>query len=367
MSNADYVDGKTARVHAVTVSLLDTGLLVEGAPHPVRWALPNLRAVQDAAEEGALQLSTTDDPVARLTIRDPALMAAVKARAPNLDQVDRNAGQVKKVVAWAMGALASVLLIVFVIVPALASQLAVLIPMERERQLGEAVVGQLTWALERLSGETGAFCGTADGLAALEAMEARLSSGFDTDYDLTVRVFDHPMANAFAVPGGHIVLFRGLLSQAQSPEEVAGVLAHEIGHVVHRDPTRLTLQSAGTVGILGLLVGDFSGGAAVLVMTERLVAASYTQDAEARADQFAFDVLAKAGLPSAPLAGLFDRFSEKTGDVPEVFSHFMSHPDLGSRADAAERANSVDVFDPVLTEDEWAALKGICAQPLETQ
>lgn len=66
------------------------------------------------------------------------------------------------------------------------------------------------------------------------------------------------------MPGGLIILFRGLIDAAESSDEVAAVYAHELGHVVARDPTRIALRSAGSIGVLGLLLGDFAGGAVVL-------------------------------------------------------------------------------------------------------
>ena len=359
-----FVDGLSSRVHTVAVRVEDDTLVIEGETIAAHWPLPDLRESRDAAHDKTTTFFRTGNEAARLTLRDPSLISDIRDHAPNLTKAERNAGQVRKVLVWAGGAVASVLLIVFVIVPAIATQLAPLVPMERERQLGEAVIEQLTWALDRFGEREGEFCAAPKGLAALDKMTDRLDRAIETDYDFNVRVYDHPMANAFAVPGGNIVLFRGLLKEAKSPEEVAGVLAHEMGHVVNRDPTRLTLQSAGTVGILGLVVGDFSGGAAVLVLTERLVTASYAQDAEEEADRFAFDTLAKAELPSAPLGDFFARFAKRDGDVPEFVSHLLSHPDLSLRARAARDANRVDGagFREVLSEAEWSDLRAICDQ-----
>lgn len=364
MTTATFVDGKSSRVHPVEVRIDGNDLLIEGETASAHWPLSDLREARDAAREDSATIYRAGDDTARLTLRDATMIAALRERAPDLGKADRKPGQLGKVLAWAGGAIASVLLIVFVIVPGLASQLAPLVPMERESQLGEAVIGQLTWALDRFGDQKGAFCTAPDGVAALEKMTNRLAEVIDTDYAFRVRVYDHPMANAFAVPGGHIVLFRGLLKEATSPEEVAGVLAHEMGHVVHRDPTRLTLQSAGTVGILGLLVGDFSGGAAVLVLTERLVTASYTQEAEAEADRFALETLGDAGLPSAPLGDFFARFARREGDVPEFLSHLLSHPNLEKRADGARDGSRVDVADfrEALSQSEWSDLRAICEE-----
>jgi predicted Zn-dependent protease len=168
--------------------------------------------------------------------------------------------------------------------------------------------------------------------------------------------------NAFALPGGHVTLLRGLLETAESPEEVAAVLAHEIGHVAHRDPTRLALRSAGSVGVLGLLLGDFAGGLVVLYLSEWLIQASYSRDAEAAADLYAHQMLASAGLPAEPMARFFQRLHDEYGDAEGLLSHLASHPDLTGRAAAARDADTVagTGFVPVLTAGEWADLRAIC-------
>ena len=170
------------------------------------------------------------------------------------------------------------------------------------------------------------------------------------------------MINAFALPGGYVVFFDGLIQAAGSPDEVAAVFAHEIGHVAARDPTRIALRTAGSVGVLGLLFGDFAGGAVVLFLANRLVQAEYTQDAEASADAFAHERLRDAGLPPSALAGLFRTLRKEYGDSDGIAAHFVSHPALGDRIAAAEAATEgmAATLVPSLTEDEWRALRGIC-------
>ena len=158
--------------------------------------------------------------VARLTIHRPDTVAAMRAMCPNLAQRDVPPKTYRKVAFWGIGAVASVLLIVFVIIPALANRLAVLIPVEQEVALGRSVMTQLEGMLgsERAGDLT---CSDPAGEAALQKMMARLAEGVDSPYDLQVRVLDNGMTNAFAVPGGQVVLFRGLISDATSPEMVA--------------------------------------------------------------------------------------------------------------------------------------------------
>ena len=144
-------------------------------------------------------------------------------------------------------------------------------------------------------------CSNPAGLAALENMEARLLETTDTLYDLNIAVFDHGMVNAFAAPGGQVVLMRGLIDKAGGPDEVAAVLAHEIGHVEARDVTRNALRVAGSAGILSMIFGDFSGGSAAVIVVERMMNASYTREAEAEADSYARDMLAAADVSALSL------------------------------------------------------------------
>ena len=365
-----YLDGTSAQIHAVTIQLSeasnlgDSALIIRNMDQVLaRWPLGDLREKRDQAREEGIVLSSMSNPDARLIVPDRTLTAVIRETAPSLNKKDVEKGAYRRILGWAGGAVASVLLIVFVLVPLMSDQLAKYIPVESERKLGEASLKQISWALGRFGGREVSFCETPDGSAALDKMVRRIVGFRDLDYDLSVQVMDHGMENAFALPGGHIVLFNGLIQAGSAPEEIAGVFGHELGHVVHRDPTRLALRSAGTVGILGMLLGDFSGGAFVLLLTERLISASYAQDAETNADTLSYELMGDAGLPTLSFAGFFERMAEQFGDEDEgLVSHLASHPDLMSRAQRARDANQVDAggFDAVLSASEWDALQSIC-------
>lgn len=205
------------------------------------------------------------------------------------------------------------------------------------------------------------FCENPKGLAALAKIQSALEANADLPVDITVHVLDHPMINAFALPGGTIVFFNGLLQASESQTEVAAVFAHEMGHVEARDPTRIALRSAGSIGVLGLLFGDFAGGTVVLFLTERLIQADYTREAEAGADVFAHDLLLRTGLPPSGIATFFERLQGENGDEAGLVQHFASHPALGNRIEAAWAATPEDFeMERLLNKDQWAALQGIC-------
>ena len=363
------MDGHSAKIRPVVVHFSEAArpqdsviILKEDDQVVERWPVPDVREMPDQAKDDDLVITSKSSPDARLIITSLPLIKEIRSKVPDLSRRDVDKGAVTSILMWAGGAVASVLLIVFVIVPALANQLAVLVPEDSERKLGEASINQISWVLGKFGEEELGFCENPEGLAALDKMVDRLRPEFETGYDLSVRVLEHPMENAFAVPGGQVIFFEGLLKAASTPEEIAGVLGHELGHVVHRDPTRLALRSAGTVGILGMLVGDFTGGGMILLLTERLISAKYAQDAETSADEFSFEVLGDAGLPTAPFGNFFDRMADVVGDEDTMMSHLASHPNLALRAQKARDADRFDGgdFEPVLSETEWAALQSIC-------
>ncbi|MDO6728380.1 M48 family metallopeptidase [Marinovum sp. 2_MG-2023] len=355
-----YFDGDTAVGDLAQLSVDEAAralVIARIGFAPLHWPLDDLRLLPDLGGKDLSILRLRDDPVARLILNDDLLLE-------RLPDVRRAAPVTRRgrLVAWAVAAVASVALIISVLVPTMADQLAVYIPPEGERALGETTLNQIRSALDDTGmGQPVAFCEDPDGVAALVRMQAHLAPGLPEGQQVSVHVLDHPMVNAFALPGGYIVFFRGMIKAAETPEEVAAVFAHEIGHVISRDPTRHALRSAGSIGVLGLLFGDFAGGAMVLFLTEQLIQATYSREAEAGADDFARALLLETGIDPAALGRFFDLLRAKYGERDGFFAHFASHPALSDRILAA----NVDLpagFEavPVLNNDEWQALRNIC-------
>jgi Zn-dependent protease with chaperone function len=361
---ATFYDGVSAREHQVQITLKDQGLLIcsDTLPEPREWTYIDMRLVADLASQVGASYRVMSGP-GRLNVHDEDLVARLKNLAINHNKSDISKSSWKRIGMWGVGAVVSVAVIVFVLIPALSNQLATMIPVEREIALGRTSIKQIERFLT-FGDDKPLTCNGIKGQAALDKMTARLSAYVDSPYPLDIKVFNNEMPNAFAVPGGHIVLFDGLIQDANTPEEVAAVLGHEMGHVINRDPTRLTLRSAGSVGILGMVFGDFAGGAVALIIAEQLIAADYSQEAEANADVFAHDLLASAKLPSSPMAVFFEKLHKEFGDEPGLLSHLASHPDLLGRAQAAKDADTIGErsYKAVLTTSEWNDLKAMCAK-----
>lgn len=327
-----------------------------------QWPLEDIRVMKDQAGAALLTLRMLQDETARLSVTDADMAAKLTTALPNLYKRDAAPWAWAKVATRLTLAAGALALMLFVIVPGLANRLAPLIPLEREVAYGKTVLRQM----ERLMGgskrDGGLTCSDAAGVAALEAMTARLTDQHEMIYALDVRVFDHKMVNAFAAPGGQIVISRGLIDKAKGPDEVAAVLAHEIGHVEARDVTRNALRVAGSAGLLSMIFGDFSGGAAAVVVAEHMLNTSYTREAEAQADRFAIDLMWGAEVDAVALARFFEALEDSNTGL-QVPDYLATHPELKARAKAArDGAAGQGMTKAVLSSTEWAALRGICAK-----
>ena len=359
-----YLDGETAQAHDVIVKFGAESLVFMALDETplAHWPLATIRRLPEAPNHpGELRLIPNHGSLERLTLSDRDMIAAVEAVCPDLRKPDRSGKRNRRrLLGWSLAAVASVALIVFVLAPVLAARLAEAISPEAEMRLGDTVSDQIMDILQFIGGDDVALCDSPDGLRALDRMVERLGGG--AHVPIRVSVVNHGMVNALAAPGGRILVLRGLIDNAESPEEVAGVLAHEISHVINRDPTREALRSAGTAGILSIVLGDITGGSLITIVAESVLNASYSRDAEAAADEHALKMLAEAGLPSAPFAGFFGRLKSEYGDMDGIWSHLASHPDLSSREARARAADTIGggKFKPVISDQDWVALQEMC-------
>ncbi|TWT75377.1 M48 family metallopeptidase [Allorhodopirellula solitaria] len=151
-------------------------------------------------------------------------------------------------------------------------------------------------------------------------------------FQFKVHVVDSPMVNAFALPGGNIVVYTGLIRSATSAEQVAAVLAHEMAHVTLRHGLQRAGQSLGIWAGMSLLIGDVSGlmGAGVDLF-QTASANQYSRQHENEADREGVRMLQAADIDPAAMTQLFAAINKEQGDLPEIFAWISTHPDDASR------------------------------------
>jgi Zn-dependent protease with chaperone function len=358
-----FYDGMTGARHDVAVELDRAALLVRaGEGHLLaRWPYEELEHL--SGPDDLLRLGRKGNPtLARLEIRDNELAAAIDELATTIDRTGASERRGRnKVVVWTLAAVISLVLVAIFGVPAIAERVTPYVPNAVERKFGEAVDAQVRGMLASGDRAQPFECGNAEpereGRAALDRLLGRLEAAAALDIPVRLSVLRKPEANAFAVPGGHIYVFDGLIRKAENADELAGVIAHEMGHVAYRDSTRSVMQAAGLSFLFGMVLGDFVGGGAVVMASRALLNSSYSRMVERRADAYAGDLMTKVGGDPRALGAVLVRIEGTNHPGPKLL---LDHPDTRDRLAAINTIHPVKT-NPLLSASEWAALKRICA------
>jgi Zn-dependent protease with chaperone function len=147
-----------------------------------------------------------------------------------------------------------------------------------------------------------------------------------------VHVVDSPELNAFALPGGTIVVYTGLIASADHPDEVAGVIAHEMAHATMRHGLRQISRSLGLAAAVNVVIGDVEGiVVAGAEMFQLATINSYSRGQENEADAEGVRMLHAAGIDPRGLAQFFETMKEETGDLPSGLSWISTHPEHDAR------------------------------------
>ncbi len=247
-------DGKTAAAKDVRVKLDAFGIQIfeTGEASPRLWSYESLETSEPmtAAAIDAL-LTSTAAPGMTLFVADTDFARALRVRAPQLTARAtrwRHAGP--WIAAAAAVAVGTIALFVLDISPS--RGVARLLPEYARTTLGAEAVRSMT--------DGRRACHTPAGDRALKHLTSRLARASD-GAKFNVVVVDWSVFNAFAVPGGQIVLTRELLDKAETPDEVAGVLAHEMGHGIALDPEAGSVRALGLTAIVQLMSGGSSPSA----------------------------------------------------------------------------------------------------------
>jgi Zn-dependent protease with chaperone function len=345
-----YYDGRNAVAHAVRVNIAGTKLkILAGGRLLAEWPLADVEAVDRRPADGAvvyaLASAFAQGDGARLILADSGTRNLLLAMRPELAQWKRQRRHrgLKRAAFW--GGLVALLLVAFYFTfPWVAGEAAQAMPRRWETPIGQSMRDAFVSLAPTCHGEPG--------IIALNLLLARLAPDEIEDPPLTLDVVDGSMVNAFALPGNHIVVFRGLIDKAGSGDEVAGVLAHELAHLDLRHPMQNAIQQVGLGAVLTMALGGSDVGGVGQV----LVGLTYTRRMEAAADERGVALLEAAGLRADGLAGFFRRLGpeESDGFLPDWLA---SHPGLAERIAATDRPAAGDsAFDA----QQWTAVKAVC-------
>jgi predicted Zn-dependent protease len=242
------------------------------------------------------------------------------------------------------------------VIPFVADAVAMRVPVAWEEQVGRGAVPYLAPPEKR--------CEDPRLTAALSAIVARLRAAAPpSSYSFRIYVVDLPIFNAFALPGGSVVVFRGLLERTGTPEELAGVLAHELQHVLHRHTTRAIIRHTPSGLLLAALTGDVTGPLAYGLQTAHTLGQlRYSRGAEEEADTEGMKMLLAARVDPAGMIAFFDVLGRKSGSGPEALKYLSTHPSSRDRLATLAGLAAARPVQPVrlLPGEDWSQLRNLC-------
>ena len=358
---AAYLDGRTAARRPATVHITRTGLDVVvpgGAGARFFWPFREIRQTQGAYAGEPVRLEHGGELAEALLITDPGFVSAARSTSPEAAHLHAPARRGLRLGLAAGAAVIAVVValgLYYLAIPAIAGVAAARVPVAWEEQLGGAIVEHFAPAGRR--------CEDPVRQAPIDRIVARLTAkAHPQPYTFRIAVVNSGTVNALAAPGGHIIVFRGLLERADSAEELAGVLAHEIAHVLHRHVTRAIFHHASTGLLMTALVGDVSGVAYGLQAARTLGDLQMNRAAESEADREGIRLLQEAGIDTAGMVTFFDKLQRRERGDDGLTRYLRTHPPTAERLTTlrALAALASKPEERLLADDAWNDVKRLC-------
>jgi Zn-dependent protease with chaperone function len=361
--DATYEDRRTGRTLPVQLDFQHPFLIIhrEGGAELDRWNWRDVAPVPGPFPDDRLRLGLSADAHAVLAVADGDRLLTLAHGAGMVKPAHREHRTRREVplYIWIGGAVLSLVIMLRVVLPALASTLAPHVPDWLQARIGDQVQILATAFLTREGGNR--HCAAPTGREALLKLAGRLPDS----QGLRLHIIDSDLPNAFALPGGHVSVTTALMDRADGPDAVLGVLGHELGHLHNGHSMERVMRYGLSSALISMVVGDVGGGV-LAVGVSQIVESEFSQDQERQADQFALDALRQARVSPAGLSKLFAAIRDEHPEADGVLAEWMgSHPTLTERISTLDRAAAgTRTQGETLSSEEWTALRAICKQPV---
>lgn len=176
---------------------------------------------------------------------------------------------------------------------------------------------------------------------------------------IQLHVFDKSDVNAFAFPGGHLAVFTGLIKEMENPEELTGVISHEIAHIQLKHVMKKLTKEIGLSVLISIATGT-GDGAVIGDIVRTLSSTAFDRRLEKQADLAAIDYMAAARVNPLPMADFMDRLAEKEKSPESEYLSWMStHPESAERAVYIREygRGKVKSPEPVVSAATWKSIK----------
>ena len=320
-----FLDGKTPIPQTVSIQIMQTGLELKSEDgRTFFWPFSEIRQTQGSYAGEQIRFERRGEIPETLLIPDPKFLIDLHQRVTGLTLRFHNPAQrklrVKLTVLAGVGALALSGALYLWGIPLLVSVLTPIVPVSWETQLGKGVFEEL--APEDVRNTNPKLKSAIDKISS-----ALLSPLKNQPYSFQIAVVENKVFNAFAAPGGYVVVNRGLLEKTQSADELAGVLAHEFQHVLKRHSTKAILHYASTGILIAALTGDATGAMAFGVdIAQSFGMRQYSRQTEREADEAGMRMIIEAGIDPTGMISFFESLQKQEGGELDFMGYFSTHP-----------------------------------------
>ena len=355
-----YYDGQSLVPQHVTITVGPVSLSLHFANGTTRiWNYQELRQTQGRYSGEEVRFERGTGMGETLVIPRANILVAIHEQGGSHAGHFHHPGTRRTRMYWTIGAALAGIPIIYAIfswgIPLLAGPITAAIPISWEIQLGQFIQQQFT-AEEHI-------CDNQQLLQAVESIMTTLTAPIENlPYRFRITIVDSPVVNAMAAPGGYVIIFRGLLQDTASPEEFAGVLAHEIQHVLLRHTMHLIVRHVSMAFIIAALSGDASGMISyALQAAQTLQTLSYSRSAEVQADEQGFQLLQQAGINPAGMLTFFAKLGKQQAEGT-VFRYLSTHPTTRDRLAHLETLMlPTDPLDRAFPfQSEWTKITTYC-------
>lgn len=174
--------------------------------------------------------------------------------------------------------------------------------------------------------------------------------------DIKMHITEDSEINAFAMPGGIMVINKGLILESDSEEAMAGVIGHELAHITEKHVMRRLIREIGLSMLVNMTTGGSGAGASQVL--KELTSSSYDRDMETEADLLAVTYLENANMNPEPFAE-FMYFISTQIEMPAALQWISSHPESEARSKAILAARDEDKtdFEDHISDEDWENIK----------
>ena len=347
-------DGRVGDRVAVSVTLESTGVRVHRSDESSElWPIAEVRHSATSFSDRMVKLEYGSDPVQALFVEHPGFADAVRSAFPGAVKARRRNLLTSRGVLVGLGAVGVLLVAGLLGANRAADWLARRAPPSWETALGEDVAMRMAPVSRQ--------CTDSVGLAAVRGVLNRLvAAAPPSPYTFRLVVLRDSSINAFAAPGGFVAVHSGLLTAAKTPEELAGVLAHEAQHVLKRHSTRAIAREAPIRIGLALIFGGTSVEG-VASMIGSLGALSYRRGDESEADREGIRLMQAARIEDDGMVSFMRTLAKANADAPRLVSYLSSHPDTDARGAELERLTQpAQSTTPLMDAATWGRVKAMC-------